>query len=113
MIPSTGPLWPPGHFSAGSDAELFFGCFPLRLREVFSSVLAGLARMISRGGATAGIRSHCIECVSFIRFYQLGCSEIQDAGGSGAYNRYFGRLDTGKMKILGVMTRKGDTPAWM
>jgi DNA polymerase I len=35
------------------------------------------------------------------------------ADGSGAYNRYFGRLDTGKMEIRGVMARKGDTPAWM
>jgi hypothetical protein len=25
---------------------------------------------------------------------------------SGAYNRYFGRLDTGKMKIRGVMARR-------
>ena len=32
------------------------------------------------------------------------------ADGSGAYNRYFGRLDTGKMKIRGVMARKGDSP---
>jgi DNA polymerase, archaea type len=30
--------------------------------------------------------------------------------GGGAYNRYFGRLNTGKMKIRGVMARKGDTP---
>ncbi|MGD0955022.1 MAG: hypothetical protein ABR985_21995 [Methanotrichaceae archaeon] len=29
---------------------------------------------------------------------------------AGAYNSYFGRLNTGKMKIRGVMTRKGDTP---
>ena len=28
------------------------------------------------------------------------------ADGSGAYNRYFGRMDTGKMKIRGVMARK-------
>jgi len=35
------------------------------------------------------------------------------ADGPGSYNRYFGRLDTGKMKILGMMARKGDTPAWM
>jgi len=34
------------------------------------------------------------------------------ADGSGAYNRYFGRLDTGKMKIRGVMARKGDTPEY-
>jgi DNA polymerase I len=35
------------------------------------------------------------------------------ADGSGAYNRYFGRLDTGKMKIRGVMARKGDTPDYV
>ena len=33
--------------------------------------------------------------------------------GGGAYNRYFGRLNTGKMKIRGVMTRKGDTPEYV
>ena len=31
----------------------------------------------------------------------------------GAYNRYFGRLNTGKMKIRGVMARKGDTPEYV
>ena len=35
------------------------------------------------------------------------------ADGSGAYNRYFGRLNTGKMKIRGVMARKGDTPEYV
>jgi DNA polymerase, archaea type len=35
------------------------------------------------------------------------------ADGSGAYNRYFGRLDTGKMKIRGVMARKEDTPEYV
>ncbi len=35
------------------------------------------------------------------------------ADGSGAYNRYFGRLNTGKMKIRGVMARKGDTPKYV
>lgn len=33
--------------------------------------------------------------------------------GAGAYNRYFGRLNTGKMKIWGVMARKGDTPEYV
>lgn len=33
--------------------------------------------------------------------------------GSGAYNRYYGRLSTGKMKIRGVMARKGDTPEYV
>jgi DNA polymerase I len=35
------------------------------------------------------------------------------ADGSGAYNRYFGRLNTGKVKIRGVMARKGDTPEYV
>jgi DNA polymerase, archaea type len=35
------------------------------------------------------------------------------ADGSGAYNRYFGRINTGKMKIRGVMARKGDTPEYI
>ncbi|MBN1234930.1 MAG: type B DNA-directed DNA polymerase [Methanotrichaceae archaeon] len=35
------------------------------------------------------------------------------ADGSGAYNRYFGRLDSGKMKIRGVMARKRDTPEYV
>jgi DNA polymerase I len=33
--------------------------------------------------------------------------------GTCAYNRYFGRLNTGKMKIRGVMARKGDTPEYI
>ena len=35
------------------------------------------------------------------------------ADGSGAYNRYFGRLTTGKMKVRGVATRRGDTPEYI
>jgi len=35
------------------------------------------------------------------------------ADGPGAYNRYFGRQVTGKMKIRGVMARKGDTPEYV
>jgi len=38
---------------------------------------------------------------------------LPQAYGSGAYNRYFGRLDTGKIKIQGVMTCKGDTPEYV
>jgi len=33
--------------------------------------------------------------------------------GTGSYNRYYGRLSTGKMKIRGVMARKGDTPEYV
>ncbi len=35
------------------------------------------------------------------------------ADGSGAYNRYFGRLSTGKVKIRGVMARRQDTPDYV
>jgi len=38
---------------------------------------------------------------------------LPQADGSGAYNRYFGRLVTGGMKIRGVMARKGDTPGYV
>jgi DNA polymerase, archaea type len=38
---------------------------------------------------------------------------LPQADGSGSYNRYFGRLETGKMKIRGVMARKGDTPEYV
>ncbi len=38
----------------------------LRLRKVFSLMLAGHAGVISHGGATAGLRGHGIECVSLI-----------------------------------------------
>ncbi len=38
---------------------------------------------------------------------------LAQADGSGAYNRYFGRLDTGKMKIRGVMARREDTPEYV
>jgi DNA polymerase I len=33
--------------------------------------------------------------------------------GSGAYNRYFGRLGTGKVKVRGVMARRQDTPDYV
>jgi DNA polymerase I len=33
--------------------------------------------------------------------------------GFGAYNRYFGRLNTGKVKVRGVMARRGDTPEYI
>ncbi|MCQ1538481.1 type B DNA-directed DNA polymerase [Methanocalculus taiwanensis] len=33
--------------------------------------------------------------------------------GTGAYNRYFGRLEDGTMKIRGVAARRGDTPPYI
>ncbi|MBN1323177.1 MAG: DNA polymerase I [Methanotrichaceae archaeon] len=38
---------------------------------------------------------------------------LDQADGSGAYNRYYGRLSTGEIKARGVMARKGDTPEYV
>jgi DNA polymerase I len=35
------------------------------------------------------------------------------ADGRGAYNRYFGRLTSGRVKVRGVMARRGDTPPYV
>jgi len=35
------------------------------------------------------------------------------ANGGGAYNRYFGRLTSGRVKVRGVMARRGDTPPYV
>ncbi|HVN66305.1 MAG TPA: type B DNA-directed DNA polymerase [Methanomicrobiales archaeon] len=35
------------------------------------------------------------------------------ADGNGAYNRYYGRLEGGGMKLRGVAARRGDTPAYL
>jgi DNA polymerase I len=33
--------------------------------------------------------------------------------GFGAYNRYYGRLSTGDLKVRGIAARRGDTPAFV
>jgi DNA polymerase I len=33
--------------------------------------------------------------------------------GGGAYNRYFGRLSSGRVKVRGVMARRADTPPYV
>ncbi|MCE5299075.1 MAG: type B DNA-directed DNA polymerase [Methanoregulaceae archaeon] len=33
--------------------------------------------------------------------------------GFGAYNRYYGRLSTGEIKVRGIMARRGDTPPYV
>ena len=33
--------------------------------------------------------------------------------GFGAYNRYYGRLSTGEIKVRGIMARRGDTPPYI
>jgi DNA polymerase elongation subunit (family B) len=38
---------------------------------------------------------------------------LRMSDGSGAYNLYFGRLVTGKMKIREVLTRQGDAPEYV
>jgi len=47
-----------------------------------------------------------LDCYDWIAFLPM-------ADGTGAYNRYFGRLDSGKMKIRGVAARRGDTPEYV
>jgi DNA polymerase I len=47
-----------------------------------------------------------MDCYDWIVFLPL-------ADGRGAYNRYFGRLSSGKVKIRGVMARRGDTPEYV
>lgn len=45
--------------------------------------------------------------------WRVGVCPGPQSDGSGAYNRYFGGLTTGKMKIRGIMARKGDTPEYI
>jgi len=47
-----------------------------------------------------------LDCYDWIVFLPL-------ADGFGAYNRYYGRLGTGAMKVRGIMARRGDTPAYV
>ncbi len=38
---------------------------------------------------------------------------LPQSDGSGAYNRYYGRLSGGELKVRGVAARRGDTPAYV
>ncbi|ACL16525.1 type B DNA-directed DNA polymerase [Methanosphaerula palustris] len=38
---------------------------------------------------------------------------LQQKDGSGAYNRYYGRLDDGSVKVRGIMMRRGDCPRYV
>jgi len=42
-----------------------------------------------------------------------GITFLPMRNGTGAYNRYLERLNTGKIKIREVMARKGDTPEYV
>ncbi|MDD5499224.1 MAG: hypothetical protein PHI10_07100, partial [Dehalococcoidales bacterium] len=52
------------------EVALLYGCFPLLLREVFHGVLAWLARVIGRGGTTAGVWCGHIVCVALFALRQ-------------------------------------------
>jgi len=69
---------------------------------VIGEPISGFKEAVERG---TGILTE-VDSYDWIAF-------LPQADGSGAYNRYFGRLDTGKMKIRGVMARKGDTPEYV
>lgn len=53
-----------------------------------------------------------VDCLWVVDSYDW-IAFLPTTDGSGAYNRYFGRLSTGKVKIRGVAARKGDTPEYV
>ena len=47
-----------------------------------------------------------LDCYDWIVFLPM-------PDGFGAYNRYYGRLGTGELKVRGIMARRGDTPPYV
>jgi len=64
-----------------------------------------IERFVRETEATTGIGTES-EAYCWIAFLPM-------ADGTGAYNRYFGRLADGGMKIRGVAARRGDTPPYV
>ncbi|MDD1670621.1 MAG: type B DNA-directed DNA polymerase, partial [Methanomicrobiales archaeon] len=65
----------------------------------------GIGRFKERVEEAIGIPTE-LETYAWITFLPL-------ADGNGAYNRYYGRMAGGGMKVRGVAARKGDTPAYI
>jgi DNA polymerase I len=65
----------------------------------------GIGRFKERVEEAIGIPAE-LETYGWITFLPL-------ADGNGAYNRYYGRMVTGEMKVRGVAARRGDTPAYI
>jgi DNA polymerase I len=65
----------------------------------------GIGEFKRRVEAAIGIPAE-LDTYSWITFLPL-------ADGNGAYNRYYGRMAAGGMKVRGVAARRGDTPAYI
>jgi len=65
----------------------------------------GIDEFKERVEGTIGIPAE-LDAYSWIAFLPL-------ADGNGAYNRYYGRMAGGGMKVRGVAARRGDTPAYI
>ncbi|HTY53371.1 MAG TPA: type B DNA-directed DNA polymerase [Methanomicrobiales archaeon] len=65
----------------------------------------GVAEFKERVEAAIGIPSE-LDTYRWITFLPL-------ADGHGAYNRYYGRMAGGEMKVRGIAARRGDTPAYL
>jgi DNA polymerase, archaea type len=65
----------------------------------------GIEELESRIESQTGIGAE-VESYNWIVF-------LPQKGGRGAYNRYFGRLVDGKMKVKGIAARRSDTPEYV
>jgi len=65
----------------------------------------GIGRFKERVEEAVGIPTE-LETYGWLTFLPL-------ADGNGAYNRYYGRMAGGGMKVRGVAARRGDTPAYI
>ncbi|HMA04322.1 MAG TPA: type B DNA-directed DNA polymerase [Methanomicrobiales archaeon] len=65
----------------------------------------GIGEFKERVEGTVGIPTE-LDTYSWVTFLPL-------ADGNGAYNRYYGRMTGGEMKVRGVAARRGDTPTYI
>jgi len=84
--------------------------------EMGFDVLHGIVDCLWVQGGPAGALKARIEQVTGLHT-TLDCYDwivfLPMPDGYGAYNRYYGRLSTGDLKIRGIMARRGDTPPYV
>ncbi|HNL86758.1 MAG TPA: DNA polymerase I, partial [Methanoregulaceae archaeon] len=84
--------------------------------EMGFDVLHGIVDCLWVQGGPAGALKARIELVTGLHT-TLDCYDwivfLPMPDGYGAYNRYYGRLSTGDLKIRGIMARRGDTPPYV
>ncbi|MDD1669965.1 MAG: type B DNA-directed DNA polymerase, partial [Methanomicrobiales archaeon] len=84
--------------------------------EMGLSVIHGMVDCVwVRGGGIAEFKERVEEIVGIPSELDTYCwiTFLPLADGNGAYNRYYGRMATGEMKVRGVAARRGDTPAYI